>query len=90
MYAGFYLPRWQLFFQTLQQQPQISDVELDRRLRDFELQWTQSAELFPAAVPAAPLTQLPILLQRVDQLNKAAGVALQPKKALATHQGARP
>ncbi|MDZ7869086.1 MAG: alpha-N-acetylglucosaminidase [Rheinheimera sp.] len=90
MYAGFYLPRWLLFFDTLKQQPQISDAELDRRLRDFELQWSQSAELFPATEPTAPLTQLPALLQSVDQLNKAAGVALLPKKALASHQGARP
>lgn len=90
MYAGFYLPRWQRFFQLLRQQPTISDAELDRQLREFEQQWTTTADMFPLTPVADPLGQISALLQAQDRLDSAAKVALMPKKALQQHAGARP
>ena len=51
--SGFYLPRWQLFFdrlrQSLQDDQPLDETLLDADLQWLEEQWTHQTEAYPAA-----------------------------------------
>jgi alpha-N-acetylglucosaminidase len=59
MMRGFYLPRWEMFLAALDRSladgKPADTAKIESRLRDWEVQWTQGSESYPAAPRGNPV-----------------------------------
>ncbi len=53
MFAGFYLPRWQMFFErldaSLAEGKPLDAAATENALRDWDVQWTHQTDCYPSA-----------------------------------------